>query len=131
MTGRALPEWIADHPDQAIPPRVRLRVFEATQGKCAICTRQLQPGKWACDHIVALVNGGQHRESNLRAVCTSPCHSIKTAEDVAEKSAAYRRKLSAAGIRKRKSRPIPGSKGSGWRKPINGPAYRVRERYAD
>ena len=24
---RAVPEWIADHPDQAIPPRVRLRTL--------------------------------------------------------------------------------------------------------
>ncbi len=107
---RSLPEWIGKTPDQAIPPRVRLRVFERTQGRCAICTRQLRPRQWDCDHRVALVNGGEHRERNLVPVCTDPCHRDKSKNDVAEKSSVYRRKLSAAGIRKRKT-PM-----RGWRR---------------
>jgi 5-methylcytosine-specific restriction enzyme A len=123
---RNVEEWIGKTDDQAIPPRVRLRVFERTSGNCAECTRRLQPGGWACDHIVALVNGGQHRESNLRALCNEPCHSSKTAQDVAEKSKVRRKRAKHVGI-KRSGRKIPGSVGTGIRKPINGPAYRVSE----
>ena len=45
------------------------------------------------DHIVALVNGGENRERNLRCLC-SWCHKNKTADDVAEKAktAAVRKK---------------------------------------
>lgn len=95
---RRVPEWIAKHDDEAIPPRVQLRVFG--YGFCQKCGRRLRAGHWACDHIVALVNGGQHRESNLQPLCISPCHSDKTRADVAEKSKNYRTRAKAAGIRK-------------------------------
>ena len=97
---RAVPEWIGKTPDAAIPPRVRLRVYLKTNGHCAKCTRKLVPAHWACDHIVALVNGGQHRETNLQALCVSPCHSSKTILDVREKSKVYRAAAANAGIRK-------------------------------
>lgn len=97
-----LKEWIGKTDDSAIPPKVRLRVFQRTNGKCAKCTRQLLPGHWACDHIIALVNGGKHAESNLQALCVSPCHSQKTAADVAEKSAVYHKAAKNIGISFRK-----------------------------
>ena len=89
-----------------------MRVWEKTNGSCAICTRKLVPGKWAVDHIKALILGGEHRESNMAAVCNSPCHSQKSAEDVAQKSVDYRRKARNAGIRRRK-RTIPGRRFNG------------------
>jgi 5-methylcytosine-specific restriction protein A len=123
---RAVPEWIADHDDQAIPPRVRLRVWDQFDGRCALCVRRLFPSdKWQCDHIVALVNGGEHRERNLRLLCDW-CHKEKTASDVAQKSKDRRKRAKHVGIKK-PGRKIPGSKGTGIRKPINGPAYRVNE----
>lgn len=97
---RAQPEWIGKTDDTAIPPRVRLRIFMQHSGDCAKCGRRLVPGHWACDHIVALVNGGQHREKNLQALCISPCHSSKTVLDVREKSKVYRAAAKDAGIRK-------------------------------
>lgn len=96
---RAVPEWIADHDDQAIPDRVQLRVFEKHNGICPKCTRKLQPKKWACDHIVALINGGEHRESNLQPLCILPCHSQKTRADVAFKSRSASIRKHSAGIR--------------------------------
>jgi 5-methylcytosine-specific restriction endonuclease McrA len=51
------------------------------------------------DHVSALINGGQHRESNIQLLC-SACHKVKTKADVAEKSDAYRKQLNAAEIRK-------------------------------
>lgn len=109
---RSVPEWQGSSPDAAIPPRVRLRVWERTNGSCAICTRKLVPGKWDVDHIQALVLGGQHREGNMHAVCTSPCHSQKTVDDVAQKSFEYKRKSRNAGIKRRK-RTIPGRRFNG------------------
>jgi 5-methylcytosine-specific restriction protein A len=87
---RAVPEWIADHDDQAIPPRVKLRIWERCAGKCALTGRKLRPGDpYDFDHIIALINGGQHREFNLQVV-TRVAHKEKTAEDLAIKSKTYR-----------------------------------------
>lgn len=109
---RTVNEWIADNDDQAIPARVRVRVFWKHDGWCAKCGRVLPAGKWACDHIVALANGGKHQESNLQPLCISPCHSDKTKADVALKSKNYktnakhigamtkRTKIQSAGFRK-------------------------------
>lgn len=83
---RSTEEWIATHDDQAIPPRVRLRVFEAFGGKCALSGRKIMPGdKWQIYHRVALINGGEHREANLQPVLDAP-HKLKTRDDVAEKA---------------------------------------------
>ena len=83
---RSLPEWIGKTPDSAIPPRVKLRVWERCEGKCALTGRKLRPGDaYEFDHILALANGGEHREANLQLVC-SAAHKEKTRSDVALKS---------------------------------------------
>lgn len=100
---RSLEPWIAKSDDAAIPDRVRLRVFEGTKGRCAKCTRVLRPGQWACDHIVALANGGRHAEDNLQPLCVSPCHSDKTRDDMAGKSRTYRKRKADLGIKRKRS----------------------------
>lgn len=122
MAARSTDEWRGATPDTAIPPRVRLRVWDACGGRCAICARKLRaPDKWDLDHKVALVNGGEHREGNLQVACAW-CHREKTAEDVAEKArtAAIRRRH--LGIRK-PSR-FPCSRDSKFRKKIDGTVER-------
>ncbi|MEP9376156.1 HNH endonuclease [Aquabacter sp. CN5-332] len=100
MAARSVEEWIGATPDTQIPPRVRLRVFERAAGRCEVCTRKLAPGDaWQADHTIALVNGGENREANLRCVC-GWCHKTKTADDVAEKSRARRVRSKHIGIRK-------------------------------
>jgi 5-methylcytosine-specific restriction protein A len=120
---RELPEWVARHDDQAIPLRVQKRVHDRAGGICPKCTRPLVPGQWACDHIIALINGGQHRDSNLQPLCVSPCHSTKTKTDVAEKAMVYRKRAKHLGI-KQSPRPMPGSRASGLRKRMNGQVER-------
>ena len=97
---REVPEWIGKTDDQAIPARVKVRVFLRAGGVCAECTLpivgKLRP---AYDHIQALINGGEHRESNLQLLCV-PCHAVKTKADVAEKSATYRKRVKHLGIKK-------------------------------
>lgn len=111
MTGRTVKEWIGETPDQKIPPRVKLRVFENKDGICHITKRKIRPGEaWELDHIIALCNGGEHRESNFAPALTK-AHKTKTAEDVREKAAIARKRKAILGI-KREGRPIPGSKNS-------------------
>jgi 5-methylcytosine-specific restriction protein A len=90
---RSTPEWIGKTDDAKIPPRVRQRVFDREGGKCHLCGQPIIGKKWALDHVKALINGGENRESNLRPVHVS-CHAIKTAADVADKKkvAAVRKK---------------------------------------
>jgi len=86
MTARSLPEWVGATPDTAIPPRVRLRVWERCEGRCGECGRKLTPADtWIVEHLTALVNGGINRENNLGITC-GWCKPNKDAEDVAEKS---------------------------------------------
>lgn len=90
MTGRTLPEWIGKTPDAKIPARVRVRVFERHGGRCHLSGRKIMAGEpWDCDHVVALINGGEHCESNLAPALRSK-HREKTAEDVAVKSKTHR-----------------------------------------
>lgn len=86
---RAVPEWIGSTPDAKVPPRVRLRIFERELGKCHLSGRKIRAGElWDLDHKTALINGGEHRESNLFPALRDK-HREKTAEDVAEKAKVY------------------------------------------
>lgn len=78
---RSTDEWVGRTDDAKIPPRVRLRVFLAYAGKCYRTGQKLRPGHWQLDHIIALANGGEHREKNLAPIETE-AHRFKTAEDV-------------------------------------------------
>lgn len=103
---RSIDNWIAKHDDEDIPARVKVRVFKRYEGVCPKCTRKMEPSKWQCDHIMALVNGGKHEEANLQPLCTSPCHSQKTKEDVAEKSRVYRKRAKHIGVELRRGPKI-------------------------
>lgn len=118
MTARSVPEWVGSSPDAKIPPRVRLRVFEAHGGVCHISGRKIMPGEpWDIEHIKALINGGEHRESNM-APALRDKHRPKTADDVAEKSVVAEKRKKHLGIRPRSR--FPGSRQSALKKKING-----------
>lgn len=119
MTGRSVPEWIGASPDRRIPDRVRLRVYMRAEGRCQCCGRKIVAGDWQADHVVALANGGEHRESNLQCLCTW-CHKAKSKQDIAEKSRTYRKRKAHVGLKRRPSRAMPGSRASGWRHRMDG-----------
>lgn len=124
MTARSVPEWVGSSPDAKVPPRVRLRVFEANDGICWLSGRRIRAGEpWDLEHKVALINGGEHRESNM-APALRDKHRAKTAEDVAEKSAVAEKRKKHLGIKARKGRPLPGSKASGFSKRMDGTVVR-------
>lgn len=95
---------LARAPDAAIPPRVRLRIFERYEGRCQCgCTRKIQVGEaWDCEDEIAIINGGERRESNLRPFLHAHHHQ-KTAQDVAIKSKNYKRRAKHLGIKRNRS----------------------------
>lgn len=113
---RSVPEWRGSTPDAAIPPRVRLRVWDKFGGVCQCgCNRKIVTGeRWECDHRRALITGGEHVESNLQPMLVEH-HKRKTKDDIAIKTYNYKRRLAHAGIKRRKSRPMPGSRDSSWK----------------
>ena len=109
---RTTQEWIGATDDAAIPARVRLRVYEAHDGCCALTGRKIGTGdKWDVDHRIALANGGQHRESNLQPVLVE-AHREKTRQDVKTKAKIARVRKKHLGIQQSKKK-IPYRKFSG------------------
>lgn len=103
---RAVKEWKGKTPDSKIPPRVKLRVWEAHKGVCHISGRKIAAGEpWECDHVVALINGGEHREANL-APALRDKHKEKTAADVKEKATVARKAKANLGIKSPPANPI-------------------------
>lgn len=98
---RAVPEWIGKTPDSKVPDRVRQRIFDREGGRCHLSGRVIHPPAdlWDLDHKVALINGGEHRESNLFPALRDK-HRKKTAQDVAEKAATARVRSKHLGIKK-------------------------------
>ena len=104
--GRAVKEWIGATPDAKVPPRVRLRIFEREGGICHISKRKIMPGeRWDLDHVPALINGGQNRESMLFPALKDK-HKAKTKEDVAEKAAVAAKAKAHLSIKRESPRPL-------------------------
>lgn len=117
---RSVAEWIGKTDDTPVPDRVRVRVFTAKGGRCHRCSRKIGISageKWTCEHLIALINGGENRERNLDVTCRW-CLPEKNAEDVAEKSLIYRRRKKHIGIKKPSK--FACSRNSKWRKKISG-----------
>lgn len=83
---RAVKEWIGKSDDSQPPPRVLLRIFRRENGICHISGRPITPqDKWQGDHKIALINGGENRETNLYPALVDK-HAEKTKRDLAEKA---------------------------------------------
>ena len=77
------------------------------------------------DHIVLDANSKDNSLLNCAAVCIR-CHRWKTQKHdtpLAAKTVRQRDKI-GLGIKKTSSKPLMGTKASGWRKPFNGPPER-------
>lgn len=106
------------------PKSVRLAAFKRANGRCENCSAWLVPGKYAYDHVTPDGLGGEPTLANCKLVCNA-CHGTKTAEeDVPRMAKADRARRKIMDGEKKKSRPIPGSKASGWRKRMDGTVER-------
>jgi 5-methylcytosine-specific restriction protein A len=117
---RKVDEWIGKTDDTPVPPHVRVRVFETFHGVCGICTVKIRVKRWVCDHRKAIVNGGENRENNLWPIHEACDRTIKTPSDVAEKKINNRVRAKHLGVKKRKGKPMPGSRDSDFKRKIGG-----------
>lgn len=97
---RSVEEWIGKRDDDAIPRRVKDRVAQRADGCCQKCARKIT-GKLRAefDHVIPLIIGGEHRETNLQLLC-DPCHTNKTALDVKLKAKVARVRQKHMGLKK-------------------------------
>lgn len=94
-----LKEWIGKTDDSRPPPHVRARVFDRHGGICYLSKVKILIGdKWDLEHIVALCNGGENRESNMAPALVAP-HKIKTKQDRATKAKNDHVRMKHIGIR--------------------------------
>jgi 5-methylcytosine-specific restriction endonuclease McrA len=85
--------------DAKVPPRVRVRIFLREDGRCHLSGRKITPGDaWDLDHKTALINGGEHRESNLFPALRDK-HREKTREDIKTKAKVARVKARHIGVK--------------------------------
>ena len=110
---RSVKEWRGATDDSPVPPRVRLRVIERQDHRCALCTREItRRNKAEIDHKVPLILGGINAEHNLWALCAVPCHQDKTRSEVKVKAQVAKARMDRVGIKRESIRPVPGSKRS-------------------
>lgn len=106
---RSVPAWVGRNDDSAIPPRVRLRVWDREEGKCHRCRRQIPADDaWIIEHRLAIILGGANAEQNLCLSC-SWCKPVKDAEDTAAKSKTASVRQKHLGIR-----PAPTMRSAGF-----------------
>ena len=116
---RSVPEWIGKTDNTAIPPRVKARILQRQDNKCAVTDMVFNAAlKPEFDHIIAIANGGENRESNIQALCEF-AHKHKTKKDVAQKSRDARVRAKHLGLHKPKSK-LAGSKESKWKRKVDG-----------
>ncbi len=102
MPGRAVPEWKGKTPDTKIPKAVRLRVFRTWDGIDYLTGIKIVGKEWEVEHVIALVEGGEHREGNMRPVLKGS-QKDKTAAEIGRKSKADRQGAHHAGLAKSKT----------------------------
>jgi hypothetical protein len=99
----------------------RIRIFDAADGVCCICKCQIQPGeRWIVEHEKPLWLGGADDDTN-RKPAHERCAIGKTTSEAPVKAKNDRQRANHIGIkRKPKSRPLPGSRASGWKHKLSG-----------
>ena len=108
---RSVPIWQGRTDDSAVPPRVKLRVWDREQGKCHRCRRDIPADDaWIIEHRQAIILGGANAEGNLCLSC-SWCKPAKDAEDVAQKAKTAAVRSKHLGIR-----PAPTMRSAGFAK---------------
>ena len=69
---RAVDQWQGATPDTPIPGRVKIRVWERYGGVCQCgCGTKIFAKPIEFDDAIALINGGENRESNRFPCCPS------------------------------------------------------------
>ena len=121
MTPRPVKEWIGKRPESMPGKLVLLRLYSRQNGICACgCNRvmNLNRDKIDCDHKLALIDGGENRESNLQLMLHEH-HQAKTAAEATVRSEARNHQAKAF------TRPQSKMQGRGFAK--SKPQHRATE----
>jgi len=110
---------------KSLTPGQRLKLWEQHKGICVICELPIDGvrEKWIDEHIKPLAEGGTNDMDN-RGPAHVLCAKAKTGEDAKRLAKARRTKRKHLGIKRATSRPLMGTKESGWRKKMNGDVER-------
>lgn len=114
-------------PRKKLTPRARLAIWERDKGVCCLCSGVIDGAreKWIVEHIRALELGGEDVEANM-GVAHVKCADDKThgpSGDHAMAGKAKRMKRAHIGIKTTRN-PLPGGKGSKWKKRMDGSVVR-------
>lgn len=103
----------------------RVRIFDDADGVCHICKMKIDPVReaWEAEHPVPLGLGGPDKREDMRPAHVD-CHAKKTASDKGQIAKAVRQRAGHLGIRKKQSRPMPGTIASGWKRCFDGSVER-------
>lgn len=108
---------------QEFTSKTKLAAWDRCKGRCERCTAKVL-GTPEYDHIVPAAVGGSNDLDNCAVLCRT-CHGLKTHRtDVPEIAKTKRIKAKRAGATKSQSRPLAGTKASGWRKRMDGSVER-------
>jgi 5-methylcytosine-specific restriction endonuclease McrA len=91
--------------------------FLALKGICHLCGGKCEGTAWDWEHVIALGAGGKDELENMRPAHRK-CHASKTATDRPVIAKTNRLRASHLGIRKKPS--MPGSRGSKWKRKMDG-----------
>lgn len=104
----------------------RAAIFASAEGKCHLCGDKIDGtrDRWEVEHIIPLAMGGDEDRGspNLQPAHVS-CHAAKTLLDVTAIAKAKRLEARHSGALRKRS-VIPGSKGSAFKKRIDGTVVR-------
>lgn len=99
---RSVKEWIGKISDTKAPSRVRQRIFDAAGGVCHICSLPIKTAEsWHADHVIALIEGGENRETNLKPA-HAHCNLAKANGEKTRKAKVQRTKEKYTGARQPK-----------------------------
>jgi 5-methylcytosine-specific restriction enzyme A len=134
----ALPHNMFDVAERKrLTPQQRAKMFLDHKGICVVCAVKILPergDKWIDEHIIRLADWGDRpgdpNGPDNRGPAHEHCARDKTSKEARTSGKLRRQGMRHMGIKKESkwgSRPIAGSKASGWKRPMNGPARRRTE----
>lgn len=105
----------------AFSDKVKLEEWRAAGGKCRDCGVKLRPGMpREYHHIIPQNVGGSGEAKNCMLLC-KPCHGVRTRKtDTPQAARTKRLEKAAAGIERRKGKPMPGNRNSEFKKHLDG-----------
>lgn len=120
--------WIIPQDRNKLTRKQVAELFLHQDGRCPICGQKLQtkghmPVEFIDEHMKPLWKGGDNDLGNRGLVC-KPCAKAKTAGEATDRAKGLRVRDKAIGAFKKASRPMAGSRGSGWKRKMDGSVVR-------